>query len=358
MAAGLPIGELRMDLMIAFITGLTTGGLGCIAVQGGLLTSSLAYQMEQDIRAHSQTSGTKFKPHIAQPIVLFLFAKLVAYTILGGLFGALGSVLQLTPAISAALYIAIGIFMLGNGLRMLNVHPIFRYFVLEPPSFLTRYIRKKSKNGASMVTPLFMGTLTIFLPCGVTQAMMAAALGSGSAVAGATIMFSFILGTSPVFFAVAYFATRLGATVEKYFTRFVAAMMLILGLVSVDAGLNLAGSPVSFTSLFDRAVIALNLNPNASQSGFTIAVTEDGYSPKMLHLPADQPVSLEWVTDNTLSCARSVVVPGLNYQEILPTTGRVRFDIPAQPKGTVLRYTCSMGMYPSQLVFDLEPESQ
>jgi len=237
---------------------------------------------------------------------------------------------------------------------MLNVHPIFRYFVLEPPSSLTRFIRRKSKNGASFVTPLFLGTLTIFLPCGVTQAMLAAALGSGSALAGAALMFAFILGTSPVFFGVAYFATRLGATVEKYFTRFVAVMMLVLALVSIDAGLNLSGSPFSFTILYDQVVARLNLVPGDVQTGYAIQVTDDGYSPKELHLPANQPVRLEWVTAGTQSCARSVVVPGLEYQTILPPEGRIEFKIPAQEKGTVIRYTCSMGMYPSQLVFDLE----
>src|ERR1051325_8724134 len=36
------------QLAVAFITGLTTGGLSCLAVQGGLLASSLAHQIEQD----------------------------------------------------------------------------------------------------------------------------------------------------------------------------------------------------------------------------------------------------------------------------------------------------------------------
>jgi sulfite exporter TauE/SafE len=341
-----------MDLLIAFLTGLTTGGLGCLAVQGGLLTSTLAHQIELDLLAHNGAGSThKFKPHIAQPIVLFLLAKLTAYTILGFLLGALGSVLQLTPLMSAFLYFAIGVFMLGNGLRMFNVHPIFRYFVIEPPSALTRFIRKKSKNGASLATPLFLGALTIFLPCGVTQAMMAAAIGAGSPLAGSALMFAFILGTSPLFFTISYFATRLGAAVEKYFNRIVAVAMLVMGLVSVDAGLNLAGSPVSFTILYTSLSSALN--PGAAQSGFAIQVTEDGYSPVILHLPANRPVSLEWVTNDTRACSRSVVVPGLNYAKILPTTGRVKFDIPAQPAGAILRYTCSMGMYPSQLVFDI-----
>ena len=356
-----------MNLLVAFLTGLTTGGLSCLAVQGGLLASTLAYQVEQDMQARSRAGAKqKFKPRIAQPIFLFLLAKLAAYTILGFLLGALGSLFQLTPWMSAVLYLAIGVFMVGNGLRMLNVHPIFRYFVIEPPSSLTRYIRRKSKNGASLVTPLFMGTLTIFLPCGVTQAMMAAALGVGSPVQGAMLMFAFILGTTPLFFSVSYFATRLSAMVEKYFTRIVAVTMLLLGLVSIDSGLNLAGSPLSFSGafgglpLFSSPAAPAPAGPevvrstNNLKSGFTIDVTDDGYSPKTLHLPANRPVSLEWVTRNTQTCARSVVIPGLNYQKILPSTGRVQLNIPSQAKGAIIRYTCSMGMYPSQLVFDLK----
>lgn len=340
-----------MNLFVAFITGLTTGGLGCLAVQGGLLTSTLAHQIEQDMQAHNGSgSASKFKPHIAQPILLFLLAKLIAYTILGYLLGSLGMALQLTPLMSAILYFAIGIFMIGNGLRMFNVHPIFRFFVIEPPSSLTRYIRRKSKNGTSFFTPLLLGTLTLFLPCGVTQAMMATALGTGSPTQGAMLMFSFILGTSPLFFSVAYFATRLGSTIEKHFNRIVAVTMLIMGLVQVDTGLNLSGAPFSIS----RTISIVQAYALPAQTGTSIEVTENGYFPQVLHLPANQEVSIEWVTRNTQACSRSVVVPDLDYQKILPTTGRVTLDIPPQEKGAIIRYTCSMGMYPSQFVFDLE----
>jgi sulfite exporter TauE/SafE len=339
-----------MDLIVAFITGLTTGGLGCLAVQGGLLASTLANQVEKDMLSQSNTSSGRFRPHIAQPIFLFLLAKLIRYTILGFILGAIGSVVELSPMARAIMYIAIGVFMLGNGLRMFNVHPIFRYFVFEPPGFLTRYIRRKSKNNVSMVTPLFLGALTIFLPCGVTQAMMAVALGTGSPLQGAAIMFAFILGTSPIFFSVSYFATRLGSVVEKYFTRLVAITLLVLGVVQIDSGLNLAGAPFSFGNVLNS--VSARMGP--VNIGYTIHVTEDGYSPQVLHLPANKPVRLTWITEGTQSCARSVVVPDLDYQKILPPTGKVNFYIPAQEMGAVIRYTCSMGMYPSQLIFDLE----
>jgi uncharacterized protein len=344
-----------MNLIVAFMIGLTTGGLGCLAVQSGLLASTLAFQMEQDVLARGPGSTQKFKPNIAMPILLFLIAKLAAYSILGFVLGALGSLLQLTPTMSAILYLAIGIFMVGNGLRMLNVHPIFRYFVIEPPSFLTRFIRRKSKNGASLVTPLFMGTLTIFLPCGVTQAMMATALGTGSALQGAALMAAFILGTCPIFFSVSYFATRLGSLIEKYFIRIVAVAMIVLALVSIDSGLNLLGSSFSFSRVISSVKTTLIESVPGQQTGYEIHVSENGYSPEILHLPANKPVTIEWVTENTQACSRSVVMPGLDYAKILPTTGRVKMDIPPQPEGAVLRYTCSMGMYPSQLVFDIKP---
>jgi sulfite exporter TauE/SafE len=351
-----------LNIIVAFITGLTTGGLSCLAVQGGLLASSLAYQLEQDLKVQSRSKGArnKNKPRIAQPIFFFLVAKLVVYTIFGFLLGALGSTLQLSPVVSAVLMIAIGIFMLGNGLRMLNVHPIFRHFILEPPSFITRYIRRTSKKGASL-TPLFLGAMTVFIPCGIAQAMMAAALGTGDPFQGAILLFAFTLGTTPVFFSVAYFATRLGATLEKYFTRVVALTVIILGLISVNSGLNLVGSPVSITNLY-KGLVATSVEsvpspaqPGASsQSDYVITVSDNGYSPQVLHLPVKRAVSLDWVTRNTRSCALSVVVPGLNYHQVLPNTGEVTLKIPAQEKGTVIRYSCSMGMYTGQLVFDQE----
>jgi sulfite exporter TauE/SafE len=152
------------NFWIAFLAGLTTGGLSCLAVQGGLLASTLAQQVEEDIslatsRHGKQRAVEKNNPadpgHAAQPILLFLLAKLAAYTLLGILLGALGSILQLTATMRAVLQFAIGIFMIGNALRMLNVHPIFRYFAFEPPSFVTRYIRRKSKNNVNLVTRSF-----------------------------------------------------------------------------------------------------------------------------------------------------------------------------------------------------------
>ena len=353
---------LSSSIIVAFITGLTTGGLSCLAVQGGLLASSLAHQIEQDYleqipaQKKKQLKRNQEAPNrtsSAQPILLFLAAKIVAYTLLGALLGWLGSYLALSPITRAVLMIAIGIFMIGNALRMLNVHPIFRYFNVEPPKFITRYIRRTSK-GTETFTPLFLGALTVFIPCGVTQAMMAAALGTGSPLTGAAMMLAFTLGTSPVFFIVAYLTTELGSRLEKFFMRFVAVVLLVLGFVTLDGGLNLMGSPYSLTN-FARGLTtasAAGTAASAPQTDLTLMVENQGYFPQLLKASANEPVVLNLVTNKTYSCSRDFVIPSLNFYQLLPDTGTVQVDIPAQPAGTRMFFTCSMGMYTGTIIFE------
>lgn len=348
------------QIFVAFVTGITTGGLSCLAVQGGLLASSLAHQIEQDyvvgVAGGRNKTATAVRPNSsAGPILLFLAAKLVAYTLLGALLGWLGSYLTLSPLTRALLMIGIGVFMIGNAMRMFNVHPIFRYFSIEPPKFITRYIRRTAK-GTDTTTPLFLGALTVFIPCGVTQAMMATALGTGSLAMGAALMFAFTLGTSPVFFIVAYLASELGAKLENAFMKFVAVVVLVLGFITLNSGLNVLGSPLSFQNLtrtwFPDSPEAAGVgNVPTVQGEIDLFVKNDGYFPGTLGAPAETDLVLNLVTDQTYSCARDFVIPSLNLYQLLPDTGKVQVKIPAQPRGTSMFFTCSMGMYTGQIVF-------
>jgi hypothetical protein len=259
----------------------------------------------------------------------------------------------------AFLMIAIGIFMVGNALRMFNVHPIFRYFSIESPKFITRYIRRTAK-GTDTFTPLFLGALTVFIPCGITQAMMATALGTGSAGIGAALMFAFTLGTSPVFFIIAYLTTELGAKLEKFFMRFVALAVLILGFVTLDGGLNVLGSPLSFQNLTRdlrlsnsaSALAAESTQPATAGGGIFLNVKNNGYFPQTLKAPAGEEFTLNLITDATYSCARDFVIPALNVYQLLPDTGTVQVRIPPQARGSRMFFTCSMGMYTGQIIFE------
>jgi uncharacterized protein len=357
-----------VEFLAAFVTGLTAGGLSCLAVQGGLLTGSIAPSTgvpAQAKRSANRRSRAKQRSRKAQPvteaptartILLFLAAKLVAYAVLGLLIGALGSVLQLTPTMSALLMLVIGVFMVGNGLRMLNVHPIFRYFTFEPPSVVTRYLRRKAKGGATAVTPVFLGALTVLIPCGVTQAMMALAMGTGNALRAAGLLTSFTLGSSVVFFIVGYLAVRLGGVMQKGFGHLAAVVLLVLGFTSVNSGMNLLGVPLSFLqpvrSAAQEAEAVTILPADGEQNVITIQAVGWGYEPQRVHARAGVPTELTFVSEKLFSCSRALVIPEWNIREILPETGEFTINLPAQPAGKVLNYSCSMGMYFGQIVFD------
>ncbi|MCE1254305.1 MAG: sulfite exporter TauE/SafE family protein [Anaerolineae bacterium] len=361
-------------LIAAFITGLTAGGISCFAVQGGLLTGSFARQVEVNKTNSEQIVDGKRIPgkkgtagaglsnkNMGLTVLLFLAAKLAAYTLLGLGLGWLGSVFYLSPMVKGILQIAIGIFLLGNALRMFDVHPIFRYFSFEPPSSLTRFIRKVSKGNDQIATPLFLGALTILIPCGVTQSVMAVAVGSGNPLTGAAIMFAFILGTSPTFFGVTILAGGLAKMFQKYFYPVVALVILALGVYTIDGGLNILGSPYAPSAMLrsvlgaDQPVVASTLTTSASDasdgSTIRINVKNSGYEPNNISAPAGRAISLVMVTDNVRSCSRAFVIPALNMGEVLPASGETVFDIPAQPAGSTLEFTCSMGMYTGVIHF-------
>ena len=287
---------------------------------------------------------------------------------------------QLSPYARAFLQIAIGIFMLGSALRMLNVHPIFRYFVFEPPAFLRRLLRKSATDRAesSLATPAFLGFLTVLIPCGITQAMMAVALGTADPIQGAALMFAFTLGTSPVFFAVTYFASQLGAKLEKHFKRVVAIVVLILAVITIDSGVTLAGSPISLSrwlgNVFSQPREIAEVSSKQEVPGYdpsggktivpgesieltegviTVNVENYGYSPDVVHAKAGIPIKLRLLTDNVRSCSRAFIIPSLGIQQILEATGEVIIDIPAQEAGKQIPFSCSMGMFGGTIIFDL-----
>src|SRR3990167_9081488 len=101
-----------MDITTIFVTGLFAGGLTCLAVQGGLLATSIAQQEEDALVGKAKKSG-----HILS-VISFIIARLFAYTILGFLLGSLGSVAELSLNVRVFLQFAVAISMIGTALNL------------------------------------------------------------------------------------------------------------------------------------------------------------------------------------------------------------------------------------------------
>ena len=332
-----------MDLVTIFVTGLLTGGLTCIAVQGGLLAASIA---QHSIETHKRVE----KQGHALPLLVFVLAKLIAYTLLGFLLGWLGSVMKLSLTASVILQFLVVFFMLGTALHLLNVHPIFRYFVIQPPRFLTKFLRRESRS-ASVFAPAVLGASTVFIPCGTTQAMMALAVATGNPFLGATVLFVFTLGTSPFFFILGYLATRLGLFFQKAFRRIAAAALILLALYNLNGAIALTGSPWTLSSVAQQfiCIFAYCGSEGFSQpvNEATITITNDGYTPNKLAVKAGSVVTLHLQNKGGNGCTQALTIPQLNIQKIVPlgASDTLTFTAPDKP-GSKLAFMCSMGMYP------------
>ncbi|KKU46763.1 MAG: putative membrane protein [Microgenomates group bacterium GW2011_GWC2_46_7] len=150
-----------MNLWLIFLTGLTSGGVTCAAMQGGLLASIIANQKKD-----SKVVGFGQDDYL--PVAAFLTTKLLSHIILGFFLGWLGSQVELSLSVRLFFQTLAALFMLATAMNLLNVHPLFRYLTIQPPKFAYRYIKASS---ASLFAPALFGVLTVLIPCGVTQAM-------------------------------------------------------------------------------------------------------------------------------------------------------------------------------------------
>ena len=333
------------SLWLVFLTGLLTGGLTCLAVQGGLLASTVAQ------RSHLAGQGQGSPAGQALPIAMFLAAKLVAYTALGGLLGLFGSAVGLSPTARGWLQMAAGLFMLGVAGQLLDLHPAFRYFSLQPPRWLQRRIRRESKRDA-LFAPAVLGAMTVFIPCGTTQAMMVAAVGTGSPARGALVMFAFVLGTTPLFFALGYLATRLGAALQGAFTRVAAVAVLVLAALSFWSGATLAGPPLAVPAFLagdpgppaTPALVAPAGQGGAAVQEVVVRAEPRAYRPSRVQFRVGEPARLRVVTGQQVGCTSVFTIPGLGVERALPRSSEATFDIPTDKPGKV-RFTCGMGMY-------------
>lgn len=340
-----------MDLWLIFLTGLSVGGLTCLAVQGGLLASVIATREAEDI------SSSKYSDTHLLATISFLIAKLLIYTLAGALLGFFGDLLFISDQVRIILQVLAGVYMVVIALNLLNVHPIFRYAIIQPPKFLTRKIRNQSKS-KDIYAPFILGLMTVFIPCGTTLAMETLALSSGSALQGALIMFVFTLATFPLFLGVGYLTAKLGEVLKRGFFKFAAFIILYLGVMSINGGLVAAGSPITLQKIAEASPIVIDIGDEKIVTSaklidgvqvFDIEVTASGYKPDYLEVKRGVPVKLNLKTNNIYNCATSFRIPELGIAKNLKATGLDSVEFIPESSGK-MTFACSMGMYTGEII--------
>src|SRR4030042_2904220 len=331
-----------MNFLLIFLTGLTTGGLSCLALQGGLLASLVANQKEQEF-AGAQ-GNKKAQRNLALqscdtldwlPVLMFLAGKLLIHTLFGFLLGLLGSVISLSLGVRLTFQLFTAIFMFGTAMNLLKVHPIFRYFAFQPPRFLQRLVHGSTKSQA-IFAPLTLGLLTLFVPCGVTQAMEVLAIGSGQALTGALIMFFFVLGTFPLFAGIGLATAKLSEGWRHKFLKVASYALIVMALYTFNGVLTVWDSPFSLKNLTQAGAeifTSQSTNPDTSlvetssqgDQEITINVGNSGYTPNYFQIKAGVPVKLTLVSNNTYSCASAFVFRQFGISTYLKPTDNQTF---------------------------------
>jgi sulfite exporter TauE/SafE len=276
----------------------------------------------------------------------FLAGKLLVHTLLGALLGALGGAVQLSVGARTWLQIGAGFLIIAFGLAQLGV-PGFRSFVIEPPASWMKVVRNRARSGVALA-PALLGLATVLIPCGVTLSVEALALTSGSAVAGAATMAVFVLGTSPLFALLGY-AARKAATAWRGRLGVVTGLAVVaLGLYTLNAGLELAGSPLAASRI--AQTVGLSQSPPDTSTvsikdGAQVAVitaTASSYSPGNVEVRSGVPTTLIVRSTGAQGCILHHPRP---QPAADPARPRRHPHRPGVLKPGQLHYSCGMGMY-------------
>jgi sulfite exporter TauE/SafE len=332
------------NLWVIFLTGLTVGGLTCLAVQGGLLASVIAEREEES------ALGKGTAKHAMYATGAFLVSKYVAYVTLGFLLGAFGGALNIGGRVQTVMQLVAGLYMIAVALNLLNIHPIFRYAIIQPPRFLTRMVRNQSKS-KDLFAPSLLGAMTVFIPCGTTIAMEALAISSANGIAGASIMAVFILGTMPLFFGIGAITSVMGEAYKTKFLKLAAVAVIYLGVTSINGSLVVLGSPLNLQAIADNFPrISFGNSGKTSQSdqapsqNIVIEVTSRGYTPDYLKVNKGKEVTLTLKSRDAYSCASAFRIPSLGISRNLAANDIQTIKFTPDKEGRIT-FACSMGMY-------------
>jgi hypothetical protein len=94
----------------------------------------------------------------------------------------------------------------------------------------------------------------------------------------------------------------------------------------------------------EGAVAISPKTPTIPPDAIRIRVTQHGYEPAIVEIPAETPLTLAFTRESTPNCGSEVVFPSLGIRRALPLGETVLVQLPAQPAGEI-SFSCGMGMF-------------
>ncbi len=321
------------SLILLFFVGILTG-FHCVSMCGGFVVS---YTTKNALKGHKS-----FKQHL-----VYGGTKVFSYALIGGLFGLIGGVIAFSIGLRGSIAIFAGLFMIFYGLSMLGFK-WFRKFQFNP-KFLSKIAT--TKHTGPYKGPFFTGLLSgLFIACGPLQAMYLYAMGTGSFIGGWSALAAFGLGTLPVMLGFGGLTTVISHKTTAKILKAAAIIVIILGVVMLNRGLTVLGSPISYDIIKDK-VIGID-SENAVIVGdyqkINMEVNRYGWEPKSFVLKKGVPVIWNINVKKLTGCNNEIIVRDYNLAVKLKKGLNV-VEFTPDKTGTV-RWSCWMGMIPGSFI--------
>jgi sulfite exporter TauE/SafE len=203
-----------MSYGLLFIVGLLTG-FHCVAMCGGFVIGLTA----KDAQENEKITLSPF---------IYGLGKIVSYTVIGAIFGWLGSIVAFTPLVRGIVGIIAGVLLVIYGINLMNFIPWLRRLWIKPPKFILNWMVGKNQK-SSPIRPLVVGLLNgLMIACGPLQAIYILAAGTGNALEGAKLLFIFALGTLSVMIGFGYLTTLISHKMTGRLFRASGLLVLVL----------------------------------------------------------------------------------------------------------------------------------
>ncbi|QOP43345.1 sulfite exporter TauE/SafE family protein [Sulfurimonas sediminis] len=223
--------------LLTIVTIAFLGSFGhCIGMCGGIV---LAYSTIKIEPASSKVSKT-----VAH--LLYNFGRVLTYTILGALFGAIGGVATFSNTANGTLLIIAGTAMILAGLSLMGK---IKFLTVIEHSISSSSFYKKSfqkiLHSKSNTSFFILGMLNGLLPCGFVYFFAITAASTASPLYGALVMFIFGISTIPAMFSLGFLSSLASATSFRNMMMSLSSVAVILyGIFTIYNGYDYLTNPL------------------------------------------------------------------------------------------------------------------
>lgn len=171
--------------------------------------------------------------------LIYNSGRVVTYTIIGGIMGAIGSLISIAGwqqwlSVGAGVLIIIYVIFDRSSSSLILNSRLYRNFLQRLKDGFGRLAGSRSPFHT-----LIIGILNGFLPCGLVYVALVGSLGSGSLSGGALYMALFGLGTIPLMILPVLAGRFMSTRVRQRLSALIPVFLVIVGILFILRGMNL-----------------------------------------------------------------------------------------------------------------------